>query len=276
MYSMIATGFGDGVAVVGDDGRFAERMDRAQLLRRAHVGLALIAHDLVGHAEFFEQPQHALRARIVEMMDGQHGVPPECAALVRRVVPAGTRKVEMATARLILPGMLLTILIYPGNISRETEEHPMNPASDTAYIAFDGDRCIASGDLREVARAAKADARPTQGCRRSSSSTAQPAARSISIFAARSRRCWRDCRPPDAAVTPEDAAVAAPARARPAETRRGRARGHAAAAALGLAGAATGGASVALRKLVEEARRANEDKRSHPARRGKRPIISCR
>ena len=32
----------------------------------------------------------------------------------------------------------------------------MNPASEAAYIAFEGDRCIASGDLREVARAAKA------------------------------------------------------------------------------------------------------------------------
>ena len=31
----------------------------------------------------------------------------------------------------------------------------MNPESDTAYIAFDGDRCIAAGDLRAVARAAK-------------------------------------------------------------------------------------------------------------------------
>jgi len=32
----------------------------------------------------------------------------------------------------------------------------MNPAPEAAYIAFEGDRCIASGDLREVARAAKA------------------------------------------------------------------------------------------------------------------------
>lgn len=30
----------------------------------------------------------------------------------------------------------------------------MNPGA-TAYIAFEGDRAIASGDLREVARAAK-------------------------------------------------------------------------------------------------------------------------
>jgi uncharacterized protein len=31
----------------------------------------------------------------------------------------------------------------------------MNPLSDATYIAFDGDRRIASGDLREIARAAK-------------------------------------------------------------------------------------------------------------------------
>jgi len=32
----------------------------------------------------------------------------------------------------------------------------MNPAAEAAYIAFEGDRCIATGDLREVARSAKA------------------------------------------------------------------------------------------------------------------------
>src|SRR3954453_16418110 len=31
----------------------------------------------------------------------------------------------------------------------------MNPGSGPAYVAFAGDRCIASGDLRTVARAAK-------------------------------------------------------------------------------------------------------------------------
>ena len=31
----------------------------------------------------------------------------------------------------------------------------MNPASEAAFIAFEGDRCIASGDLREVARSAR-------------------------------------------------------------------------------------------------------------------------
>ena len=55
-------GFRDGVAVIADDRRFAERMDRAQLLWRPHVGLALITHDLVRQPKFFQEPQHALRA----------------------------------------------------------------------------------------------------------------------------------------------------------------------------------------------------------------------
>jgi len=31
----------------------------------------------------------------------------------------------------------------------------MNPGSNVAFIAFEGDRCIASGDLRGVVRAAR-------------------------------------------------------------------------------------------------------------------------
>jgi hypothetical protein len=52
--------------------------------------------------------------------------------------------------------MLLTGLIYPGNILHEMgEELTMNPGGIAAYIAFEGDRRIATGDLRNVARAAK-------------------------------------------------------------------------------------------------------------------------
>jgi hypothetical protein len=85
-------GLGDGVAVVRDDGRFAERMNGAQLLWRPHVRLTLVADDLVRDAELFEEPQHALRAGIVEMMNRQHGVPFNWPPLV----PAGGRKVETA------------------------------------------------------------------------------------------------------------------------------------------------------------------------------------
>jgi hypothetical protein len=52
-------------------------MDRAQLRRRAHIRLTLIADDFVRHAKLFQQPQHALGTGIVEMMDGQHGEFPQ-------------------------------------------------------------------------------------------------------------------------------------------------------------------------------------------------------
>lgn len=62
---------GEREAIDGHDGRFAERMHRAQLGRREHrARVALIALQLVFDAEFFEHPQHALRAGIVEMMNG--------------------------------------------------------------------------------------------------------------------------------------------------------------------------------------------------------------
>jgi hypothetical protein len=68
------------------------------------------------------------------------------------VVPADAGKVEIAFARNISTRVLLTGLIYPGNKS-EIEE----PVMDTvAYIAFEADRCIAAGGLRDVVTAAKA------------------------------------------------------------------------------------------------------------------------
>ena len=106
MYSAIAPEFGDGVAAVGDDGRFAERMDRAKLGRRAHVRLPLIADDLVGHAEFFQEPQHALRAGIVEMMDNEHGDSPGRRARLGAALggASGPQESRDARARPILPG----------------------------------------------------------------------------------------------------------------------------------------------------------------------------
>ena len=34
----------------------------------------------------------------------------------------------------------------------------MNPSADIPYIAFEGDRCIAAGELREVAARGETDA----------------------------------------------------------------------------------------------------------------------
>src|SRR3984893_10661689 len=81
-------------------------------------------------------------------------IPPKtwrfCVALGR-----GSRTLESRDA----PGgpyitrMILTTRIYPDN--KGLRSFSMNPGFDAAYIAFDGDRCIASGDLRDVISAAK-------------------------------------------------------------------------------------------------------------------------
>jgi hypothetical protein len=67
-------GLVDGARAVGDHRALAERVDRGEF-RRPEAGLriALIAPDLVGQAELFQQPQDALRARVVEVMDDDHG-----------------------------------------------------------------------------------------------------------------------------------------------------------------------------------------------------------
>ena len=112
----------------------------------------------------------------------------------------------------------------------------MNPSPDPAAIAFEGDRRIASGDLRDVARAAKAALD-----RRSDAS--------ILVFDGRtSAPIDIDFRGPIDDVlarlpeSPRHRAgrrrAARAARSGPSETGRGGARSHAAAAALGLAGAA--------------------------------------
>jgi hypothetical protein len=132
----------------------------------------------------------------------------------------------------------------------------MNPRSDIAAIAFDGNRRIAAGDLRAVARAAKGVLeRPTDA--------------SIVIFDARTsepvdidfRGTVEDvlARLP---VTPAASADAAP----PAPRGPGRPKLGVVAREITLLprhwdwlAQQSGGASVAIRKLVEEARRTGED-----------------
>jgi hypothetical protein len=133
----------------------------------------------------------------------------------------------------------------------------MNPAPEAAYVAFEGDRCIGSGDLREVARSAR------QALGR------QPHA-SILIFNGRTSALVDvDFRGsvddvvariplPEAPATDEDTAVAAP---------RGPGRPKLGVVAREITllprhwdwlAQQKGGASVAIRKLVDEARRNNE------------------
>ena len=65
---------------VDDDGRFAERMDFRKLRRRQpRLWIALIAHHLMGRAQFFQEPEDALRAGVVKVMQREHGaLPPGC------------------------------------------------------------------------------------------------------------------------------------------------------------------------------------------------------
>jgi uncharacterized protein len=136
----------------------------------------------------------------------------------------------------------------------------MNPGSDIPHIAFDWDRCIAAGDLHDVARAAK----ETLDRRKDAS---------VLVFDGRTggpididfRGTVDDvlARLPDVAaatVAAEDAAVPAPRRP-------GRPKLGVVAREVTLLprhwewlAQQSGGASVALRKLVDEARRANKDK----------------
>ena len=148
--------------------------------------------------------------------------------------------------------------------------HPVPPASrSTETVA------LLPAIFGEVARAAKADTRPAQA-RRDPGLRRRAAARSTSIFAARSRTCWRGCRNGRSAArairTPRQPAPRGPGRPK-----------------LGVVAREVtllprhwewlaqqpGGASVAMRRLVDEARRSSKDKDRSGTRR-KRPIASSR
>ena len=70
---MIAPDSASVSVAVGDHRRLAQRMHGAQLRRRQHgLRVALVALDLVGQAQLFQQPEDALRARVVEVMESDH------------------------------------------------------------------------------------------------------------------------------------------------------------------------------------------------------------
>src|ERR1700756_2641165 len=111
-------------------------MDRAQLRRRAHVRLALIAHDVVGHAEPFQQPQHALRVGIVEMMDGEHGVSP-VRTLEATLVAAKTGVGDWPFCLYFAPGDIdMKIIAVPGQaISATASSSPPRAIAPTVDLA---------------------------------------------------------------------------------------------------------------------------------------------
>jgi hypothetical protein len=135
----------------------------------------------------------------------------------------------------------------------------MNPGFDATYIAFEGDRCLASGDLSDVARAAKR-------------ALDRDKAASILVFDGRTSGPididFRGSIDNVLARLPDLPGVAATEEAAPPGPRGpGRPKLGVVAREVTLLprhwewlAQQSGGASVALRRLVEEARRANKDK----------------
>jgi hypothetical protein len=134
----------------------------------------------------------------------------------------------------------------------------MNLASDIPYIAFDGDRCVASGELRTVARAAK---EALDRRKEAAVLVFDPSSGPVEIdFRGSVDDVLARLPHPDGAVVTEDASGPVP---------RGPGRPKLGVVAREVTllprhwewlAQQSGGASVALRRLVDEARRANKDK----------------
>jgi uncharacterized protein len=135
----------------------------------------------------------------------------------------------------------------------------MNPQPDAAYIVFEGDRCIASGDLGEVARAAK------QALDRSETAVAVFDGRTSAPVELDLRGSLQEILARLPVIS--DAPAAADDDAPPSPRGPGRPKLGVVAREITLLprhwdwlAQQPGGASVAIRKLVEQARRGGEDK----------------
>jgi uncharacterized protein len=175
------------------------------------------------------------------------------------VVPAAKRKVE-ATGGVDCTRLLLTALIYPGNIWPTVGEMTMSQQPQSTYIAFEGDRCIAAGNLHDIARAAKEvlDRRKEASVLIFDGMTGGPV--ELDFRGTVGDVLARLPRIPGSAAVEVDAMPSAP---------RGPGRPKLGVVAREVTllprhwewlAQQPGGASVALRRLVEEARRNGEDK----------------
>ena len=136
----------------------------------------------------------------------------------------------------------------------------VNPGSDTPYLAFEGDRCIAAGDLRAVVRAAKEMLDRRKGASALVFDCQTGGQIDIDFRGTVDDVMARLPEMADAPATAEDAAVSAA---------RGPGRPKLGVIAREVTllprhwewlAQQSGGASVALRRLVDGARRANKDK----------------
>src|SRR5690606_13961859 len=66
-------GLGQGLALVDQHRGLAQRMHGPQRLRRQHgPGIALVEDHAVRQGQFLQQPEHALGAGVLKVVDGQH------------------------------------------------------------------------------------------------------------------------------------------------------------------------------------------------------------
>ena len=195
---------------------------------------------------------------------------------LQRHEPAAGRLVVIAAGRgrhraafswdLFYPDNIVALFIsgYYSGVPSMGACHGHDPYIQS-FTCFDGTRRLLTAALPEVALASKRSPAVLPG--RCWCSTMPLGAPSISISAVPARTCWRAW---SAQASGNRRGRAA--RGRAAEAGRGGARGDLVAAPLGMARRAARGASVALRKLVEEARRSQSGR----ARRGARlPFHEC-
>src|SRR5690242_15546603 len=88
--------FGDGQIAVGDDGRLPERMHAQELRRReARLRIARIPLDLVRDTQLLEEPEDAMGARVLEVVEGQHAYAVTAAL---RCATGGARNASIAVS----------------------------------------------------------------------------------------------------------------------------------------------------------------------------------
>jgi len=160
-------------------------------------------------------------------------------------------------ALIIYTRMLFDALFLPGyNVFSLSDPRESHGQEHSELHCFEGTHCIASGSLAEVAVKVKevSDANPQAQIlvfdARSSESI------EIGLPRQRGRRVEPDSGGARRRSQPLKPRAATPAD-RAAQARCGGTRSHAVAGATGMASTQPGGASVALRKLVEQARRAS-------------------
>jgi len=106
-------GLGEHEVAIGDHRGLAERVHRAKLRRREHRScVALVALHFVLEAELLEEPEDALRAGVIEMMEDDHGGLGRCRGLDSRrgrTLPEGAARRGRSFADIVRPSMVCRV-----------------------------------------------------------------------------------------------------------------------------------------------------------------------